>query len=403
MKTKPNSRKTGAKARNDAVAAMIARGVEVRCPESVEIAPDVRPERIAPGVVLHAGTRLRGAETSIGPDCEIGAEAPATVENCRLGRGVALKGGFFSGATFLDGANMGSAAHVRPGTLLEEEANAAHAVGFKQTILLPFVTAGSLINFCDVLMAGGADRKNHSEIGSSYVHFNFTPYQDKATPSLLGDVPRGVLLDRPPIFLGGQGGMVGPCRVEYGVVIAAGCLLRKDALEPNTLVAPPALGAMTKPFPPGGARALGRVLRNNFIFLGNLHALREWYLRVRAPFMERDPWSAACLRGALEILEEAIAERARRLKELAGRVVAGDAAAVRWKEHGVERAERAATAAAESVGAPARDRFLAAWAKADRAGGYIAAVRALTAEQRRAATEWLQAIVEATARIWTEN
>ena len=37
---------------------------------------------------------------------------------------------------------MGSAAHIRPGTLLEEEAGGAHAVGLKQTIFLPFVTAG---------------------------------------------------------------------------------------------------------------------------------------------------------------------------------------------------------------------------------------------------------------------
>ena len=84
---------------------------------------------------------------------------------------------------------MGSGAHVRAGTLLEEEFDGAHAVGLKQTLFLPFVTAGSLINFCDALMAGGTSRKNHSEIGSSYIHFNYTPHRDKATPSLVGDVP----------------------------------------------------------------------------------------------------------------------------------------------------------------------------------------------------------------------
>ena len=110
---------------------------------------------------------------------------------------------------------MGSGAHVRTGTLLEEQAGAAHTVGFKQTIFLPFVTAGSLINFCDCLMAGGTSRKNHSEIGSSYIHFNFTPRQDKATASLIGDVPRGVMLDQAPIFLGGQGGLVGPVLLDF--------------------------------------------------------------------------------------------------------------------------------------------------------------------------------------------
>ncbi|NTV96894.1 MAG: TOBE domain-containing protein, partial [Thiobacillus sp.] len=59
---------------------------------------------------------------------------------------------------------------------------------------MPFVTPGSLVNVCDCLMAGGTDRRNHSEVGSSYVHFNYTPHQDKATASLLGDVPHGVML-----------------------------------------------------------------------------------------------------------------------------------------------------------------------------------------------------------------
>lgn len=54
-------------------------------------------------------------------------------------------------------------------------------------------------------MAGGTSRKDHSEVGSSYIHFNFTPDGDKTTPSLIGDVPRGEMLNQTPIFLGRQG------------------------------------------------------------------------------------------------------------------------------------------------------------------------------------------------------
>ena len=133
---------------------LLNRGVLLPCPYSVEIDDSVVPERIAAGVVIHTGCRIAGAKTSMGPGSELGKEAPVVVENCQLGHKVELKGGYFSGATFLDGANMGSAAHVRPATLLEEEAGGAHAVGLKQTIFLSFVTAGSLINFCDTLMAG---------------------------------------------------------------------------------------------------------------------------------------------------------------------------------------------------------------------------------------------------------
>ena len=95
----------------------------------------------------------------------------------------------------------------------------AHTVGLKQTIFFPFVV-GELNQFCDALMAG-RNRMEHSEIGSSFIHFNYTPHEDKATASLIGDVPRGVMLDQPPIF-GRAGGIVGPVRMEYGTVLAAG-------------------------------------------------------------------------------------------------------------------------------------------------------------------------------------
>ena len=108
-------------------------------------------------------------------------------------------------------------------------------MGLKQTILFPFVTLGSLINFCDCLMAGGTSRQNHSEVGSSYIHFNYSTNQDKATPSLIGDVPRGVMLNQPPIFLGGQGGLVGPVCLEYGTVIAAMAFCARAA-DPGQLV-----------------------------------------------------------------------------------------------------------------------------------------------------------------------
>src|SRR5512144_1298210 len=119
---------------------LLSKGVVIPCPYSVEVDTALNPDRIARGVVIHTGCRIAGAKTSIGPGSELGKEAPVVVENCQLGHKVELRGGYFSGATFLDGANMGSAAHVRPATLMEEEAGGAHAVGFKQTIFLSFVT-----------------------------------------------------------------------------------------------------------------------------------------------------------------------------------------------------------------------------------------------------------------------
>jgi UDP-N-acetylglucosamine/UDP-N-acetylgalactosamine diphosphorylase len=395
---------------------LLDRGVILSSPLSVEVDPSVDPERIAPGVIVHAGCRISGAETSIGPGSELGREAPAAVTDCQLGRNVSLEGGFFSGATFLDGVRMGSAAHVRPATLLEEEAEGAHAVGLKQTIFLSFVTAGSLVNFCDALMAGGTSRKNHSEIGSSYIHFNFTPHQDKATPSLVGDVPRGVFLDQPPIFLGGQGGLVGPARISYGTVIPAGTICREDVLQEGLLFAPPAAATRARPFCSGAYRAIDRIVVNNLTFIGNLWALKSWYLHVRAGTMSSDVFSRYCHCGALSRIEEGLRERVKRLKELADKMpLSLERARAGTGEDLPPRIESQQRALADcwpgmearlnegplpQTGASDRDFFLAEWEKTEKLSGHIKAVSSLSPSARKSGAAWLQGIVDSATALW---
>jgi bifunctional UDP-N-acetylglucosamine pyrophosphorylase / glucosamine-1-phosphate N-acetyltransferase len=297
------------------VAQLQMRGVIIPNPHCVEIGPEVRIERISRGVTLHSGSKIFGSDTFIAENARIGYENPVTIENCYIGRNVSLNGGFFKQAVFLEGVKCGSGAHVREGTILEEYAGIAHTVGLKQTILFPYVTLGSLINFCDCLMSGGTGPRNHSEVGSSYIHFNFTPNQDKATPSLIGDVPRGVMIKQSPIFLGGQGGLVGPCRVVFGTVVAAGTILRKDQLQPDRLVFEGCGRSGSLPFKPGGYRNSKRILINNFIYLGNLLALGQWYRNIRALFVGPD-FPPELLEGLLRILDMALDERIKQLKIL---------------------------------------------------------------------------------------
>ncbi len=292
---------------------LMEKGVNIHNPDTVDIGEEVDLNRISgDGVTLYPGCRIYGEKTLILPGAKLGYEGPVTVENCCIGPRVELKGGFFRKAVFLDDAVMGLGAHVREGTILEEHASGAHSVALKQTILFPFVTLGSLINFCDCLMSGGTGRKNHSEVGSSYIHFNFTPNQDKATASLLGDVPRGVMLNQTPIFLGGQGGLVGPCRLEYGTVLAAGSICRKDELRPDRLIQEGGVRSVNITYTRGVHLTLKRIVVNNVHYIASLMALRQWYAHVRYMFVGQD-FTRELFEGLRETLQAAIQERIARL------------------------------------------------------------------------------------------
>ncbi|MEI6892422.1 MAG: hypothetical protein V5783_09645 [Pontiella sp.] len=370
----------------------------------VQIRDDVDCSRIAPDAVIHPGSRILGADTSIAAGCILGAEAPVVLENCQLGRSVELKGGCCTEATFFEGANLGSGAHVRAGTILEEEANGAHTVGLKQTILLPFVTCGSLINFCDILMAGGTSRKNHSEVGSSYVHFNFTPHQDKATASLVGDVANGVFLDRKPIFLGGQGGLVGPARIAYGSVIAAGGICRKDVLEENKLVVPVAPRATVRAYEFGVYSRTENLVANNLIYIGNILALREWYRQVR-PLFIRDKFDQAVLDGGLKNLNLILAERLRRLGDLAAKMDYSfqwlEANGGKLKEIEAQKRFLAAWPIMKSAIESATFPPVAIFQFLEPSETYIQTIQSLEPTTREAGSQWMQAIVDFIEQLWS--
>jgi bifunctional UDP-N-acetylglucosamine pyrophosphorylase/glucosamine-1-phosphate N-acetyltransferase len=376
----------------DRIVRLIDQGVNIPNPLSLDIGDDVDVSRISgDGVTLGPGCRIHGSKTVISAGCELGAEGPVTIADCRLGPGVKLKGGYFTKSVFLEKANMGLGAQVREACLLEEEANGAHCVGLKQTILFPFVTLGSLINFCDCLMAGGTSRKDHSEVGRSYIHFNYTPDGDKTTPSLFGDVPRGVMLDRPPIFLGGQGGAVGPVRVGYGTVVAAGSILLNDILEDGKLVAAVPPPGFERDRRPHSYRNLTRVVRNNVVYLANLMALEQWYRQVREPFFAKQELGALVYEGALEMLSLARDERLKRLTAMATKVGVSTSAT---REFG-QSADAVCALFEGDTQVPDGKDFIEAMrpSTAPGAGNYLETVQGLTPELRAMGIEWLERIV----------
>lgn len=385
----------------DKIERLSEKGVSFPNPLTIDIGDEVDVERISGhGVVIYPGCRIYGAQTVISTGAIIGREGPATIEDCQIGPRVELKGGYFAKSVFLQQSNLGLGAQVREACILEEEASGAHCVGLKQTILFPFVTLGSLINFCDCLMAGGTSRKNHSEVGSSYIHFNYTPEGDKTTASLLGDVPRGVMLNQPPIFLGGQGGMVGPVRLGFGNVVAAGSVLRRDCLQDGRLITTKPLAEKTATITPRAYPQLSRIVRNNFAYLANLAALGQWYSQVRRPFFQGQEFGDLIYRGALEKLAMATQERCKRIGAMVGKLaVTSDGGAeepVRreLRENAGRLRERLDDSQAPQMGQEQRDRFLAGMLQYREPGvGYIETIQRLPADVLRDGTHWLDQVV----------
>ena len=257
-------------------------GVVIIDHRQVYISDDVDLSRICTGVVLYPGTRITGSRSYIGNNSKIGTEGGSVLVNCVLGESVEVSSGYLDNTVLLRKSKVGANGHLRPGTLLEEEASTAHCVGLKHTILMSYVTLGSLINFCDGIISGGRSRKDHSEIGSGFIHFNFTPwgeYGDKATASLVGNVVDGVFLNQDKIFLGGMSGIVGPVKIGFGSFAVAGQIIRSN-IEKNTVVSNISKN-IKKRWVYGSVDALPKRTELNIQYISQLIALKAWYAEVR--------------------------------------------------------------------------------------------------------------------------
>jgi hypothetical protein len=268
--------------------------------------------------VLYPGTRLVGPRTFIGPGAKVGIEEPAVLENTIIGEHAEIASGYLNEAVMLRNARVGSNAHIRVGTLIEEEASTAHAVGLKHTVLMSFVTMGSLINFCDGLISGGKSRREHTEVVSGFIHFNYTPWGksgDKATPSLIGDVVQGVFLRQHRIFLGGLSGIVGPQKVGFGSFTIAGQVIRKE-VSTNRVVGNVPRKVDREFYTP--TEAPNRIVKLNLEYIGQLTALQAWYRDVRLariPGTEEYAHLRVVTQAALELLSVCIGERVERLRQ----------------------------------------------------------------------------------------
>jgi UDP-N-acetylglucosamine/UDP-N-acetylgalactosamine diphosphorylase len=214
------------------------------------------------------------------------------------------------------------------------------------------------------------------------------------------------MLNKPPIFLGGQGGMVGPLRMSYGSVVAAGSILREDVGADKQLIVSKSPSGKVVDLIPRAYPSLSRIVENNILYIANLIALEQWYLHVRKMFFEHLEFGHLIFTAILENLQMAKEERMKRLKDMAAKMVVSSnkekskiktmKAKQEFYEKGKLLEELLVSDTVKTAGEKKRDSFLNAFMKhrPDPGGDYIEAIQTLPPDVSAGGTQWLDAIVD---------
>lgn len=318
-------------------------GVNVPDLDSVKISRDVQLEHISPGCTLYPFVRITGSKTQIHSGTEIGTRGSVTLENSWigentivgnlgpvtlidtvvgpksiLGSGVAEQAVFLGKETMINDFTTGYGFRVRKGSLYEEDASSAQHTDTKMTILFPWATLGSDINFCDVLLAGGTGPElgSFSEVGSGTIHFNYSIRGDKATASLFGDVANGVFLDQERLFIGGNNSLLGPIKADFGAMTAAGA--RINGTLSQGLNFGHALPKGTIDYDSGVFTGATGIVNKQINVLAELTALCNWYKQVRIGCVAQSPEQKFLYQSGLSMIEFNFQERLSQLNRYVG-------------------------------------------------------------------------------------
>ena len=313
---------------------LLERGVHIPDLNLVHITRDVKLENIAPGCTIYPFVRITGSKTQIHSGARIGARGPVILENSLigenavigdlgqvtlidtvvgpksvLGAGVAEQAVFLGKETMINDFTTGYGFRVRKGSLYEEDASSAQHTDTKMTILFPWTTLGSDINFCDALLAGGTGPElgSFSEVGSGTIHFNYSIRGDKATASLFGDVFQGVFLDQDRLFIGGNNSLLGPVKADFGTMTAAGA--RINGKLPKGLNYGHSLPKGTVDYDARIFSGVSGIVKNQVNVLAELTALVNWYKQVRINCAAQAPEQKFLYESGLRMIELNYQER----------------------------------------------------------------------------------------------
>jgi UDP-N-acetylglucosamine/UDP-N-acetylgalactosamine diphosphorylase len=219
------------------------------------------------------------------------------------------------------------------------------------------------------------------------------------------------MLNQRPIFLGGQGGLVGPCRLEFGTVIAAGSINRKDELRSGRLLFEQGIKGGNQPFIPGRYFNIKRITVNNIIYIANLIALEHWYNNVRSQFVSVD-FPQPLYDGLKEKLNMVFDERIKRFKDLCEKMQESGKAHIknskenasqqvldqkndlfkRWPELEESFNLYRSTEVNEGLKASFLEKIISGIKTSGK--DYISVIKGLNIEDSETGTRWLQGIVD---------
>ncbi len=186
----------------------VSAGVSIERPDSVLIGPAVR---IAPGARIRAftvleGTTVIGVDAVVGPFCRIEdseiAAGAVVLDSCLIRR-----------SKVSAGASIGPFAHLRPDSLVGENAKVGNFVELKKTILGPGSKAPHLSYLGDAIIGAKAN------IGAGSITCNYD-----------GEVKSQTTIED-GAFVGSNSILVAPVTVGRGAYIAAGSVITKDVPE----------------------------------------------------------------------------------------------------------------------------------------------------------------------------
>jgi bifunctional UDP-N-acetylglucosamine pyrophosphorylase/glucosamine-1-phosphate N-acetyltransferase len=199
---------------------LMAAGVTLEDPSTTYIDDDVT---VGADTVIHPGVRLEG-RTAVGARCELQSWVrvvdstiadDVTVRNCCV----------ISESQLESGTSVGPFAHLRPGSVLQQNARVGNFVELKQTAL------------------GAGSKANHlSYIGDSTVGSNVNVGAGTITCNYDGQSKHTTVLGR-EVFIGSNTQLVAPVKLGSRAYVAAGTTVTDDV--------------------PAGALAIGRSRQRN--------------------------------------------------------------------------------------------------------------------------------------------